>query len=173
MLTRFPKTSFPSLLQSVSVITDCSEGSLLMPRLSPVQDIDEELCFESAIAPIVIRICETTGWDYGEIWVPSDDATVLELSSVWHIASDAADLTSLEQFRLCSEGFVLSPGEGLPGRVWMSRQYERIADATAESESYCLRNQLAKALDISTGLGVPMITNEQVRAVLSFFKAAS
>jgi GAF domain-containing protein len=173
MLTRFPKTSFPSLLQSVSVIADCSEGSLLMPRLSLVQDIDEESYFESAVAPIAVQICETTSWDYGEIWVPSDDGTVLELSPVWHIASNASDVPSLEQFRLCSEGFVLSLGEGLPGRVWLSKQYERIADATAESESYSLRNQLAKAFDISAGLGVPIIANDQVRAVLAFFKAAS
>jgi hypothetical protein len=95
-------------------------------------------------------------------------------------------LLSLEQFRLCSEGFVLSPGEGLPGRVWLSEQPEWIADATAQSESYWLRNQLARAFDIGAGFGVPIIANdwakptlcqkaglrqrEQVQAVLVFFK---
>jgi Domain of unknown function (DUF1830) len=74
------------------------------------------------------------------MWIPSDHSTVLEPSPVWHIAFNTADLLSLEQFRLCIEGFVLSPGEVLPGRVWLSEQFEWIADATAESESYCLRS---------------------------------
>jgi hypothetical protein len=144
-----------------------------MPLLSLIQGIDEASDFEAAIALIVTQFCEATDWDYGEIWILPDNSTVLELSSSWHIASskkDSDDFTSLEQFRLCSEGFVLSPGEGLPGRVWLSEQYEWIADATAQSESYCLRNQIARAFDISAGFGVPIIANERVQAVLVFFK---
>jgi GAF domain-containing protein len=171
MCTRISDTSSPFLLPSGDLVT--LEDSRLMFLQSPILDINRSPDFAAAIAPLSVQICETTGWDYGEIWVLSDDSTVLELSPVWYIASDAADSMSLEQFRLCSEGFVLLPGEGLPGRVWLSRQYERIADATAESESYCLRNQIAKAFDISVGLGVPIIANDQVQAVLAFFKAAS
>jgi hypothetical protein len=61
----------------------------------------------------------------------------------------------------------------LPGRVWLSGQFERIDDATAEPESYCLRNQLARAFDIGAGFGVPIIANDGVQAVLVFFKLAS
>jgi bHLH-MYC and R2R3-MYB transcription factors N-terminal len=153
--------------------TDCREGSLEIPLLSRIQGVNKASDFEAAIALIVAQVCEATDWDYGEIWMPSDDSTALELSPVWHIASskkDSDDFTSLEQFRLCSKGFVLSPGEGLPGRVWLSEQYEWIADATAQSESYCLRNQIARAFDISAGFGVPIIANERVQAVLVFFK---
>jgi hypothetical protein len=140
MLTRIPNTSSPSLWQSASEITDCSEGSLTMPLLNLIQGIEEAPDFEAAISPIIIEVCESTDWDYGEIWIPAKNSTVLELSPAWHIASDTTDLLSLEQFRLCSEGFVLSPGEGLPGRVWLSEQPEWIADATAQSESYWLRS---------------------------------
>jgi signal transduction protein with GAF and PtsI domain len=170
MLTCFPNTSSPSSLQPIVPLADCSESFSAMPLQSLIQGIDEVSDFAKAIAPIMIQVCETTDWDYGEIWIPSDHSTVLELSPVWHIASDAADPMSLEQFRLCSEGFVLSPGEGLPGRVWLSEQSEQIADATAESESYCLRNQLARAFDISAGFGVPIISNNRVQAVLVVFK---
>jgi hypothetical protein len=151
---------------------DCSEGSLGMPLLRLIQGVNKASDFEAAITPIVIQVCESTDWDYGEVWIPSNNSTILELSPVWHIASckDTDDFMSLEQFRLCSEGFVLSPGEGLPGRVWLSEQYEWIADATAQSESYCLRNQIARAFDISAGFGVPIIANERVQAVLVFFK---
>jgi hypothetical protein len=152
---------------------DCSESSSTTPLQSLIQGIDEASDFEAAITPILIQVCEVADWDYGEMWIPSDHLSILELSPVWHIASNTTNATSLEQFRLCSEGFILSPGEGLPGRVWLSEQSEWIADATVESESYCLRNQIATAFDISAGFGVPIIANDQVQAVLVFFKSAS
>jgi GAF domain-containing protein len=173
MLTRFPDHSSSSLLQSDRGIIDCSEVSLSRSLPSLIQSIDEAPDIETAIAPIVTEVCEKTDWDYGEVWIPSAKSIVLELSPVWHIASDTADGQSLEQFRLCSEGFILSPGEGLPGRVWLSKQSEWIADATAQSESYCLRNQIARAFDIRAGFGMPIIANEQMQAVLVFFKVAS
>jgi hypothetical protein len=170
MLTCLSSTFSPSSLQSANRVTDCSEGSLPISLPSLIQVIEKAPDPGMAIAPIIIQVCESTDWDYGEIWIPSDNSTVLELSPVWHIASDTADSMSLEQFRLCSEGVVLSPGEGLPGRVWLSKQSEWIADATAESESYGLRNKLARAFDITAGVGVPIISNDQVQAVLVFFK---
>lgn len=176
MFAHFSNTSVPSLYSSISETTECSKN----PHL--IKGIEKALNFEEVIALMVIQFCEATDWDYGEIWIPSDNSTVLELSPVWHIASrknDSADFTSLEQFRLCSEGFILSPGEGLPGRVWLSKQSEWVADATAQSESYWLRNKIAKAFSISTGFSVPIIIHnngvkptlqEQVLAVLVFFK---
>jgi hypothetical protein len=171
MLTCFSSTFLP-----VSKAANCSESNLEMPLL--IQETCQSIDFEAATELIIIKICETTDWDYAEIWVPTDNSTFLELSSVWHISSYTTDFTSLEQFRLCSEGFVLSPGEGLPGRVWSSAQSEWIANATASSESYWLRNQIAKAFDISAGFGVPIVENylvkhtfyERVLAVLVFFK---
>jgi hypothetical protein len=172
MLTHFPDRFAPSLLQADREIIDFSKVSLSRSLSSLIQCINEAPTLEATIAPIVVEVCETTDWDYGEAWIPSAQSKVLELSSVWHIASDNADFLSLEQFRLCSEGFVLSPGEGLPGRVWLSQRSEWIANATAQSESYCLRNQIAKAFDISAGFGIPIMANEQVQAVLVFFKSA-
>jgi hypothetical protein len=166
MLTRFPNTVSPSLEKSTNRITDHSQD--LLPR--PIPQIEKAPDFESEIASFLIQVCEATNWDYGEIWIPSDDFTVLELSPVWHIASDTADSTSLEQFRLCSEGLVLSPDEGLPGRVWTSGKSEWIADATAPSESYWLRNQLASAFNIGAVFGVPIVESGFIQAVLVVFK---
>jgi hypothetical protein len=181
MQTNPPKTSSLSLLPPVTKRTNYYQNLYGMPLLNPVQDIIETPELELLIAPIVIQICEETGWNYGEIWIPSDnltgEETVLEISSIVHIAPDADDLLSLEQFQLCSEGCVVSPGEGLPGRVWSSGEAEWIADATAKSESYWSRNQLAKAFDISNGFATPMIVRDRsksakcgrVQAVLVFF----
>ncbi|WP_157259948.1 GAF domain-containing protein [Chamaesiphon minutus] len=170
MGTQFIQTSSLSSPQSLTPLVDDREDAGIMPLLNSIQGINEAPNVEDTIAPIVMQICEAAGWDYGEIWIPSANSIILELTDVFHIASNTTDLQSLEQFRLCSEGFVVSPGEGLPGRVWSSGQSESIADATADSESYWLRNQLAKAFDLSAGLGVPIIENGRVVAVLVFFQ---
>ena len=127
--------------------------------------------FHSALSTILLQVCQVTGWNYGEVWIPSQDGNIVELSPVWYINSstDHASILNLEQFRLCSEAFVFPPGTGLPGRVWASRQPEWIADASAQSETYFLRNQIAKAFGVKAGFGVPILTEQQVLVVLIFF----
>jgi hypothetical protein len=166
MLTSLLNTS----ISSVSETIDRCKDSLTMSLLGLIPSVDATTDIAAAISPILLHVCEATDWDYGEIWLPSANSKVLELSNVWQIGSDTADELSLEQFRLCSEGLVVSPGEGLPGRVWLSEQPEWIADATAKSESYCLRNQLARAFDIKAGFGIPIVENKRVWAVIVFFK---
>jgi signal transduction protein with GAF and PtsI domain len=73
------------------------------------------------------------------------------------------------QLQVCSRGFLLHLGEGLPGRVWKSQQPEWLEDASTQSETYFLRNQIAKALSVKAGLGIPMMMDSQVVAVVVFF----
>lgn len=110
-------------------------------------------------------VCQTSGWDYGEAWIPSSDG-VLELSPVWYSLPDAE---AIEKFRLCSEAFVIPPNQGLPGRVWTSKKSEWIVDVSARSETYFLRNQIAKACSVKAGFGIPIASDRQVILVLVFF----
>jgi len=126
--------------------------------------------FHSALSIILLQLCEATGWNYGEAWIPAQNGKVVELSPAWHVnTSSSSSLSTLEQFRHCSEAFVFPPDAGLPGRVWSSQQPEWLADAGAHSETYFLRNQIAKAFGVKAGFGVPMVANQQVLAVLVFF----
>lgn len=127
--------------------------------------------FHAALCVVLSQVCEVTGWDYGEAWIPCKDGMVLELSSVWYSSNrrGSASVAALEQFRVCSEDFVLPPATGLPGRVWSSQQPEWIPDVSAQSETYFLRNQIAKACGVKAGFGVPILANHQVLAVLVFF----
>jgi hypothetical protein len=116
-------------------------------------------------------VCRTTAWEYGESWIPSATHPILELSSAWCLDPnlDIHQSISWTQFHACSKAFVLHPGEGMPGRVWQSHQTEWIDDVSAQSETYFLRNQIAKALNVKTGLGLSAIANSQVLAVVVFF----
>jgi signal transduction protein with GAF and PtsI domain len=136
-----------------------------------IQAIGEAPDFPSALTITLGKICELTDWDYGEAWIPSKDDKFLEISPAWYASNRRGSdfVHALEQFRLCSEGFIWFPGIGLPGRVWSSQQPEWICDASAQTETYFLRNQIAKAFGVRAGLGVPILANHNVLAVLVFF----
>ncbi|RCJ21438.1 hypothetical protein A6770_30370 [Nostoc minutum NIES-26] len=93
----------------------------------------------NAVLTATLRIvCESINWDYGEAWIPEQDGTILELSPAWYVnpARSIEQVSDLQKFRFCSEAFILSPGVGLPGRVWSSQQPEWILDVSAHSETY-------------------------------------
>ena len=120
--------------------------------------------FQSQLYEAIKLVCKTGEWDYGEAWIPSDD--ILELSPVWYSCPDSE---AIEKFRLCSEAFVIPPNQGLPGRVWSKGQPEWIVDVSARSETYFLRNQIAKACGVKAGFGMPIKYDRQVIVVLVFF----
>ena len=123
-----------------------------------------------ALSVALLQVCEVTGCDYGEAWIPSKDGMILELSPAMYISNrEDGSATALELFWICSKDFVLSPDYGMPGRVWSSHQPEWIPDVSAQSETYFLRNQIAKACGVRAGFGIPILVDEQVLAVLVFF----
>ncbi|PSB53718.1 hypothetical protein [Chamaesiphon polymorphus] len=140
----------------------------------PVKSIDATSDrLVSALTILLTSVCTNTEWEYGESWLPNPTGTLLELSPAWCINTnlDLRKAISWMQFQICSQSFVLSPGEGLPGRVWQSQKFEWLEDASAASDTYFLRNQIAKALSVRTGFGVPIIVNAQVLAVAVFFRS--
>ncbi len=120
------------------------------------------------IASTLENICESTNFPYGETWIPNEKNNLLELNLSYYI-NYSQKKQQLEQFWLCSQDLILSRGEGLPGRVWSSKQPEWILDVSAESEGYFLRNKIAKAFDIKTGFAVPVMAQDRVLVVLAFF----
>jgi hypothetical protein len=139
------------------------------PRLIPSSAIPSppHPAFEAALA----HLCEVGQWDYGEIWIPTPTAKAVELHLAAHVTthSHPATAIALEQFWDCSKGLVFAPHVGLPGRVWMSQEFEWLADATAPSEREFLRHYIAKALGLKTGLGLPLLVDRQVLAVVVLF----
>ncbi len=148
-----------------------NEHTEKIQSLDLTQSMSEASNFQEALAIALGKVGEVSDWDYGEAWIPSQEGTVLELSPAWYRNTNrnSAWLLAVEQFRHCSEGFIFPPAIGLPGRVWLSQQPEWLYDASAESETYFLRNQIARAFGIRAGFGVPVVVNHQVLAVLIFF----
>ena len=133
---------------------------------------DELFKYIDRLAHILQQVCQTTDWEYGEVWLPKIDSPILELSPAWYVSAQLDNDRQLawKQFRYCSEKFVLRIGEGLPGRVWASQATEWIMDVSAQSESYFLRNQIAKAFGAKASFGLSINTKD-MQAVVVFFKA--
>ena len=118
---------------------------------------------------ILKEVCEHTEWEYGEVWLPKTE-TILELSPAWYISSKVNENQQVAwaQFWHCSEKFILRFGEGLPGRVWQTQAYEWIADVSSQSESYFLRDQIARAFGVKAAFGLP-VKEGNIQAMLVFF----
>ena len=134
------------------------------------QAISESSDFHSALGVALRYVCEFTGWNFGEAWIPGPDDTTLKCSPAWYGSTQ-----SLEKFRKLSEEFTFPLGTGLPGRVWSSRRPEWIQNVSSEPDTAFQRVWLAIAADFKAGLGVPIIARftedgePEVLAVLVFF----
>ncbi len=138
--------------------------------------VHQGMSFEDFCETALQEICQTIDWDYGEIWVMQKDDSTLNLSPTWYLSpsiQEAGRCLSWQQFRVCSLNFTLHLWEGLPGRACLSHQPEWVPDVSIQSEGYFLRNQIAKAFSVRAGLGLPVLVEQKVLAVLVFFKASS
>ena len=113
------------------------------------------------------KICQLTNFSYGEVWLPNKENDFLEISPDYYIIAER-HRQDLELFHECSQGFIMSKGEGLPGRVFLTKESEWMLDVSAESEDGFLRNKIAGVCGVKTGFAIPLI-KEEVLAVLAFF----
>ncbi len=139
-----------------------AETSFLLRTAQAISSCDD---FLSALEVTLRQVCQMIGWDFGEAWIPDDGGTILECSHGWY-GTEA----SLERFRHSSEKLTFPPGIGLPGKIWLSKQPTWIEDVSLEEHQFFLPSDMTLGVEIKTALGVPVVLNDQVLAVLVFFK---
>lgn len=66
---------------------------------------------ETAVRIALQKVCEFTGWEYGEAWLPDERNERLVPARAWFAAKD-------DRFSRASLAFSFARGEGIPGRVW-------------------------------------------------------
>jgi len=137
------------------------EARLLLETTRAIGEAED---FDSALSVTLRSICEATGWVLGQAWIPRADGSVLECSPAWH---SSAPPGTLEKFRAVSEGFLFSPGVGLPGRAWANRRPEWIRDV--QRDSNFPRAPVARELGLKAGMATPVLAGEAFVAVLEFF----
>jgi two-component system, LuxR family, sensor kinase FixL len=126
-------------------------------------ELEDPRSLDSALEVSLRRLCERTGWDLAQIWVPSDDGLRLDCSSVHHQAS-----RQLDMFRKRSESSRFEPSAGLPGTAWSSGRLVSIEEVSS-SDSRCVRAALAQERHPEAGLAAQAVADGEVVGVLELF----
>ena len=98
-------------------------------------------------------------WKVGEAWVRT--GSKLECSPAWYAASP-----ELDRFR-APVGMAIEPGFGLPGHAWKDKKPVWMRDIA--SDPRFLRAAIAKEVGVGAGIAVPVLSDDEVVAVLVFF----
>ena len=124
----------------------------------------ENNSFEEALQVCLASVQKLTGWPLGHVFLPSGAHPGRMLPSpVWH-STRPHDFGKL---RAATEASSFASGEGLPGRVWQTREPEWIADVNAHPDFP--RARWHEGIEIKSALGFPIISSNEVIAVIEFF----
>lgn len=123
--------------------------------------LTESSTLNEATPKILQALCQTLNWNLGEFWrVSSPD--VLKLVEVWFTPA-----TVVAEFEAESRQIIYAPGVGLLGQVWVSSKpiwLTNLADSTDP-----LRANLAAKAGFNQAIGFPILSNQQVFGVITFF----
>jgi PAS domain S-box-containing protein len=120
--------------------------------------------FAKALSTALSMICEAANWEFGEVWIPSQDRTVLRQSAAWF-----QDKPALRAVQQVSQQFTFGPNVGLPGRVWTSQKPEWLQGLGQQPDSIFLRRDIMAQAGLHTGVGIPIVAEGEVLAILVFF----
>lgn len=140
------QTAFVHLLQVVAVTAN------------------EASTVEEAMQRCLDQVCGQTGWPVGHAYLIADDGTgTLVPTTLWHLDTPERFAT----FRQVTEALRLTPGVGLPGRVWVSGKPAWIVDISQELQAPRARHVQDSGL--KAAFAFPVLVGREVAAVLEFF----
>jgi PAS domain S-box-containing protein len=114
---------------------------------------------EEAISPILQMLCDSLGWDVGELWSVDTEDRVPRCVQLW--ASPSVDVSELQEG---SRTRVFPPGEGAP---WQSGNPIWIADITVDES--LAREPEAQRLGLHGMYRLPVMVHGEIRAILRLF----
>lgn len=117
---------------------------------------------ETALPHILQAICETTGWEFGEVWHLDHKTSHLTCRTTW---CDPA--SRFAAFEKSGWDVTFASGEGLPGRVWKSEKPAWITNVAADANF--LRALLAERDGLRAGIGVPIRIEGEILGAMTFF----
>lgn len=124
--------------------------------------ITESTSLEAAAPRLLQAICESLGWDLGQIWILDRDAALLRLQASWHLPSVAA-----AEFEEASRGRPLARGIGLPGYIWAHGSSHWITNLGGDPSF--TRNPFAARAGLQSAFGFPIKLGGEVCGVMEFF----
>jgi PAS domain S-box-containing protein len=115
-----------------------------------------------ASGKIVQTICESVGWDFGDLWRVDAAANVLRCFDIWHAPHFQA-----HEFIEATQRSTIPPGVGLPGRVWSSRKAFWIPEVGVDASFP--RAALAAKGGLHGAFAFPIMLGSELIGVMEFF----
>jgi PAS domain S-box-containing protein len=135
-------------------------------RIAVTQALSESTTVQEAAAGVLRAVCENLRWDVGCFWLADPEGNRLHCVAQWH----GPDLP-LAQFTIRSRERVFASGEGLPGRVWASRQSVWIPDLPRDENFPRLADACEHGL--RSAFACPVVIGDRAPGVIEFFTRAS
>jgi serine phosphatase RsbU (regulator of sigma subunit) len=115
-----------------------------------------------AVPKLMQAICECLDWDVGVVWMLDRNAKLLRCVEVWH--RPQVDVAAFEQDNCLR---TISPGIGMPGRVWASESIVWMPDVTTDADFQ--RGSVAARAGLRGAIGFPLRSDGEFIGVLEFF----
>ena len=112
-------------------------------------------------AAVLEVIGSSLGWELGAVWETGPGDDLLRCIRTWHAGAGAPE------FEMLSERTILTPGEGLPGRVVESGAPVWIVDAP-EDRNFP-RAAIARRSGLHAAFGFPLLSPKGVVGMMEFF----
>lgn len=117
---------------------------------------------ETALPLILQAICETTDWDFGEVWHVDRADNLLHCAATWCVPT-----SRFPTFERSGWGMTFAAGKGLPGRVWQTGTPVWVTDVVVDSNF--LRAGIAERDGLRAGVGIPIRMEGEVIGAMTFF----
>ncbi|BAY33857.1 adenylate/guanylate cyclase [Nostoc carneum NIES-2107] len=135
--------------------------------------LSESQSIKEAMPKILQAICQTIGWDLGELWTPNEYITrsikrrsnhniVLRCVEIW-----SSRVVSVREFKAITWQTTYKTGVGLPGRIWARRSPIWIKDIVDDDD--LLRSQPAATAGLHAAFGFPILDDREILGVMVFF----
>jgi PAS domain S-box-containing protein len=126
--------------------------------------LSESVTIKQALPKIILAVCESLGWDIGEFWLPAitSESSQLQCLEVWfkpHL--------KVAEFGEITKQTVFSLGEGLPGKVWQTK--DAVWSNNLIDDANFNRSQLAVNAGITTAVAFPINHENEILGVMTFF----
>lgn len=126
--------------------------------------ISDESTFEESLEQCIKRICRILDWPIGHVYMADEqNPSKLIPTDIWYQAEP--EMCQALESITCKSTFEY--GQDFIGRIWETGQPIWIRDVMEEPGF--LRKNLVNDIGICGALGIPVIINDQVVAVLEFF----
>jgi len=114
-------------------------------------------------APMLLQaICESLGWELGQLWTVDREANVLRWLAKWQVSALEAS-----EFEDASRHRTFARGVGLPGRIWATGIPDWVSDIAADANFP--RGPFATKAGLRSGFGFPVMLGSEVSGVMEFF----